>query len=98
MKKQTTLIWMLLILSIFLASIVFATDWYSYLHKKVEITMNTGTIFTGTVAEVTEFEICTQTDNLGNCFTKKIWTTIFLQDGRLFTVIPCEQIANIKEN
>jgi len=98
MKKQTTLIWMLLILSVFLASIVFATDWYSYLHKKVEITMNTGSVFTGIVAEVTEFEICTQTDNLGNCFTKKIWTTIFLQDGRLFTVIPCEQIANIKEN
>lgn len=86
-----------LLIILMLISPIFATDWYSYLHKRVEITMNTGTVFAGIVAEVTEFEICTQTDNLGNCFNKKVWTTIFLQDGKLFTVIPCEQIANIEE-
>lgn len=97
MKKNIRTFFLAIVILCFMFICANAMDFYSYLHKKVEITMNVGTIFTGTVAEVTEFEICTQIDNLGNCVTKKTWTTIFLQDGRLFTVIPCEQIFNIKE-
>jgi membrane protein YdbS with pleckstrin-like domain len=87
---------LVVMLCLFLIVNLFATDWYSYIGKKVQIHITTQT-FIGVVRSVVDIEICKQKDAFGNCIYKEYIYTLYLETDKGVITIPCEAINLIEE-
>jgi len=88
---------LMLLVSLFLTSNVFASNYREHLNKDVEVCV-VDNCYQGRVIDIIEATICVQREPLtGNCIQQENWYTMILRTKNKLVLIACERIESIRE-